>query len=842
MKKSLIPVISGILVLCVGFYTVVNSCSDYGTFDDYSFRLFTPDLGLSPTLTPFNYTHSYLNSYVPDPQGLDYQTNCKEWVANTKGQVNIKDVYTAQYELSPELFLNDASLNNYSQIKRNSFIKSLLLQENAEELKYFLFAKRVEANSYPTTDLWEDEKNNNYNDKSNILLEFAYKNIKTKGLSGFLKERYAFQIVKLLHYEWYYKSDSESDSTLIQNNANRIKLVVIYENYLLRHNSIVAKWALLYYGMAQTDTDKKTTALVQAFDQTEEKKVYVYKMIDKEAVLNLIYRTQDKSLKIAAMALLEFHNPGKSLTNTKNIAALDPNSKYLPTLIGREINKIEAWTQTPLYKGIETELYNVSSTGLAYTDANYGGDEYDKLIEIKTSSFNHDLNYMYELESFLSNLSLKQNADWSNYTKIAVIYLKQINGKYDQASVLLNEMTAKQLPKPFAAQLEKQRYINILNTVNIGSPQGKQDIYNQLMVLKNVLPKSSVYEYNFFNNNLNNDFSELLLMTSNKYKRINDDFTAGLLSELVEIYTNGVDINLPREDHYYYSLDYFNDYGTPAIFDELIVLNDKKNKTDFEKLISIVLPKSNDIIRDFKVSVLVRMNLMDIALAESKKIDDNYWDNRPEFKGNLPILKISDVGTLIPNQYIIRNKYDKVSKRSILQELVDLQNKKNKNPDDNFKLANCYYNISYNGRAWMLSKYQRSSYENGPEEKQLLASAKYDPYNQYQLLYSKRSYYDNNYYSLSKANKYYQLVANSKAPKELRAKAILMLSHLQSLRDGNSYNYGEEEKAKIWSPYLVLLRSEYRSTKLWQDAVTMCPDVAEYDKFKTGKKKKEVSE
>ncbi len=94
-------------------------------------------------------------------------------------------------------------------------------------------------------------------------------------------------------------------------------------------------------GMSTPDLNWRTTTLLNAFDKTEEKKELCYLRISNNDLLRLEKRTTDNNLLALIKTMAAVKNKGKALSQLTAVYKYNPNSKYLPLLITREINKLK---------------------------------------------------------------------------------------------------------------------------------------------------------------------------------------------------------------------------------------------------------------------------------------------------------------------------------------------------------------------------------------------------------------------------------------------------------------------------------------------------------------------
>ncbi|MBP1652019.1 MAG: hypothetical protein H6Q26_2176, partial [Bacteroidetes bacterium] len=194
--KRLLQIISILLLLFLPWMRTWSCGPDYFS-DDYRFVLFQPELSRAPGLSDLRYNIHMSVLKDSDPQKKDYQRNCREWQQQVGG--TIPDIYNIQYGMEPDEFLYAYRHAKWDHIKDNSFLHALLQPANKPMLDYMAFAKQVEFNQFGEYDPWQTGNDNGGQEQTKVLLRLG-KLAFAKTTNPFLKERYAFQLVKLNYY------------------------------------------------------------------------------------------------------------------------------------------------------------------------------------------------------------------------------------------------------------------------------------------------------------------------------------------------------------------------------------------------------------------------------------------------------------------------------------------------------------------------------------------------------------------------------------------------------------------------------------------------------------------
>ncbi|RYD58654.1 MAG: hypothetical protein EOP56_03445 [Sphingobacteriales bacterium] len=805
---------SKILVLCIctliaiaGGYIVSWSCGPMLTEDQGRFSIFRPDVAVGSSLEPFYYTERFLNSNTPDPAGIDYLRNCEEWRTFTEGKAALNDIYTIQYNTSPDSFVAAYNSKKWDAYKNNSFVQWMLKKSNREALQYMALAKRVEQGQNFNADAWDNPQPKPY--RFDSLATFAAQQADTK-LPEFLKQRYAFQAVKL----WYYTNDSAFDKNLI----------TTYDKHLKGKSIITAHWALVYYAGAQESATERVRYLLQAFDKSEEKKVYAYKNITVQELADFEKENTDTSLVPVVYAMKAIGNSGKALAEIQDVYRYAPNSVYLPLLISREVNKLEDWLLTPEVLGFssrlkENEYYQQAARNGSENNATY--------TEYAQKNWAKDKAYLRDVRRFLQTM-LEDNYANKNFLRLAIVHLYHLEGNYSEAKSYLVDINVVN-EKAWQVQLEIERLVSLVHLNDIKEPETQEQIYAGLKRLEQQgqlpisaqRPEEGGIEVEAAE--MSDDISEVLLLISREYKKKGDLLTAGLLHQKADILINEYDGTDGGSGFGYKQIAYFDRYASPATMDSLIDFKKRLTKTEFEHYITPQNWAADDFYKDLKATILIRENKYSEALAVFNTMPDDFWQKNYEFKEYLPKKSVLNAGTLLPGESGPTTTYAYPSKKLVLEDIIRQQEILAATPDPKkkantyFLLGNAYYNISFYGKAWMLFSYGNSASE-------VYSNADDTRWHNWAFfsLYPNSVKYGNSYYRLSDAmNMYYRAYNYAGTNRELATKALLMLTYCDHLV--NREPYAEEV---YYSKYLQILRANYGNTATYRVSKTYCPDVS----------------
>jgi len=813
MKQSFIKFTLrfSLLAVCMAIPSVAAwSCGPILSHDESRFALFRQGLDGSSGQSPFNYGELPFYYVGADPDQLDYQRNCNEWKSFIGNSISTTDIYEVQYKIPADRFLALYKQKNFYEYKDNSFIKWLLKKGNRLALDYMVLAKEAESTQFKNApDPW-DTLAIKISVQCETIAAKADQLLKTP-LPAFLQERYAFQAVKM-----YYYSDGRSDL--------QQRLHGLYEKHLLNSKSIVSGWGLVYYGMSQFNSKRRTTFLLQAFDRTEDKKEFAYAQISTKDLIILEKTTRETNLLMLINTLRALKSKGKALTQLKAVYQYNPGSKFLPLLITREINKLENWLWSP-----EMLLFSENYRPEFEDNENINA-------AFKANLKAKDRQYLNEVILFLEDVAGK-NKTHATFMKLALAHLYNIQRDFTKAVQILQNLG--RLPNPIQ---ETQRLIEQViitsQAKDISKPETQQELavsIQQLIrlnpVFKKQLDKST---YNIWDNEnqneSNDDVSELLIMLSHCFEKKGDRLNAGLVYTSANITVNNYD-GWYDDFTGYRGIAWFDRFGSPNDLDKLIAFKHKKNKTLFENMISPKKWALDDEYKDLKGTILFRQKKYKEALAVFESIQAGFWHSDFKYSEYLPSTSVTHTGKLIPSEKSVAPKYPVRSKTAIVKDIVNLQASIQVAKNNTVKavlcyqLANAYFNTSYNGKAWIMFSYGRSTQEDYP-----MGDGNYN--------WACFNFYPNNlkhadyYYRCSDAIEQYKKALSLTTDKELAAKCLLSLAVCDRIKyqhtDNNSNNRWSYNRGVYYSDYLRNLKAGYSNTNAFKEAAVECPDVKSF--------------
>ncbi len=798
MKKVLLTVLSAIAVCA----PPSKACGPSLDIDETRYALFRNGLNGYDGLEAFYYTENFLNNNISDPQGLDYRRNCEEWQRYSRdADMNIEHIYAIQYGTDPEAFLDAYKKNDWSAFRKNDFIKWLTHPRRKQVLAYMVLAKEAEQTQFGSEDIWSADIGSAQRDAA--IRSIAEKSLalarKTK--DRFLKERYVFQAVKMAYYASFTREDGSA-----------IPYLEAYEKYIRNSSSVVKGWAVYFCGLMEpVNGEAYVSGLLRAFDWSEEKKVPVYNQLYniKEAVYAA--GKKDPSLQEASLAVFGAMTYGKNLQQIRQIYGINPGSKYLPFLIGREINKVENWIWS--YDLLKFNNLNEDLT----VNTSY---------EINRKN---DYTYLDDLLAFIEKAEAEGKTD-PLFTRLALAHLLNLKGRYADAGKVLARLSVPASSR-YHDQFLIERVIVTAKTENILVNDTKLRLAADLQLLKeqqDAMRKKMQQQDPYWTNALSleemDDVQELMVFLSYCYKERGDIVTAGLLRQKANIPSNEYgymqwsywysleDEQQPQganDANNYYAIAYFDKYAGVEDIYNLMMFKHKQQKNKFEQLLEPKKWADDDMFYDLIGTKYLREQQYEMALQVFEKMDPAFWETQYAYKEYLPSRSIFDLGTYAPWDLKKYAAYPAVSKVAVLRDIVKVTGelaqpalKPARKAELLRLLGNARLNMTYNGHFWMMMSYGKYDKETYEERDDIFRYT----------FYPNTIKYGAAYYGNSLAAETFRQAYDLAVDKEQKAEMFLHLCLAEQLAVNAPYPQRE-------------LPGKIAATRIFNMARTACPDL-----------------
>jgi hypothetical protein len=746
-------------LLLIGIALPVSACGFYESESDYQAMMFRVRLPEMDFYRPFEYTmrSQWADELNSDPYQSDRIRNCREWAETCMQKVQVDEIYVLLYQTDAGLFLSHV-VNNQPNVvlQKNKFLQYLRQPANRELFSYLIFAKKAEIFQQSSDGRFEDwDSYYNYNDNTEFntrnkfeLYKLAKQKIKA-AKSKFVQQRYAYQLCRL-SYELNLKPDAAT----------------LYDYYFGKINTdnLMSVWSLIYKAHALKG-DERSRALIQVFEGCNEKKFRCVQLMPATGTMPAKLTKEEKATFLQMQTL---QDPGRSLTKIQQIYKLNPNNQGMYFLITREINKLEDWLSTPyIFK-----KYSISNDD-PFRDAYFSSweqfllenPEYkinqDSIDQQEKENLAADVKYLSELKTFILEIRKKAAANYRDFYSIALAHLSLLQENAGEATNFLAEIPETTSPSILVQKKLEEVWLAI-QTTDIHSSSFENLFVNNVGMLQKINPEVLDTKQMLYT---------LTQALANKYLQQNDLVKGNLMRMRADDYRTGYvwGVSYPEYLSGYESIHYFDLNARVQDIDQLLVLLQKKNKSEFEQYLSFNLEHSVDLFRDLKGTLAFRN--MDLATAYEafSALPKDYW-SKPgsmfEYDLQKDPFKPKGLGKNItqPSDY-------QFNKAAFIKELMELEKKatsdKSRAAFFYNQLGNAWFNTSYWGNAWMMNRYSWSCTDTYYVKTQRLPA------------------WMQNYMLALQARKYYLKAYITAQDQEQKAYATVMLHYITRL----SYQY-----------------------------------------------------
>lgn len=454
-KRSTALLSSG-LILSFMVYKVVLACSDGPSPYDYYPQFFRPPVKDAPQYLPFHYTGwiKYYDEYFEGPQDSVTipDANLKEWSAYTGGRIPQAEldsfIYAFPYGSLSSLYYNiekSRPLKLRAAEAANGLTKWFQQGKDLEALGYLMYAKQCEPETIPKGS-WEAPPADTA--KRGRLLRNGLQ-LHTAAKQDFIRERYAYQVLRLSFLNESYGQTLELYTTLI-GDAKKAGTEIFYRclgykaGALFRLNRKAE--AAYNYALVFDGSDGLKKSAYTSFEWATTR--------DKKPVLALCKTPHEK----AVVHLMDgLNNYEQALPQLKAAYAADPAVKGLDILFTREINKAEErYQQDQLLK-----QRNLNSDEWYY-QRYFGESRYQS--EETTARLAAWKTYVPQLIAFGKQVVADGKAVPNGFWRLGTAYLYAVNNEFDKAKAELALATDAGLSVSQRSQREVIRAIVLIRS------------------------------------------------------------------------------------------------------------------------------------------------------------------------------------------------------------------------------------------------------------------------------------------------------------------------------------------------------------------------------------------
>ncbi|MBL7981171.1 MAG: hypothetical protein JNL52_05110 [Flavobacteriales bacterium] len=679
--KRLLPYLAA-LVLVV-HPTTLNSCGpDYTTGEDYRFWLLQPEIAGSRQLHAYYFTSDLLYGVDYDQiTSMTYDANIAEWQAVVGNGVSADDIATILYGTEPvDYFKHEDAL-----FRTNPFMQALARLKNGWPA-YINYAKRCEQ-LVNSEDPWGFIPHDGEGIRKAFRIGQAQLN---SAKHPMLRARLAFQLVRLAHHG-YDPERADLDAR------------PYYEKYLmpLRGRSWMEASAAFYLACSQANPQRDLD-FAEIFDRVTDKQFRMVQLFVSREVENYLALAKDDQHRATLLVMRDLQHPGRALEDLERIAAWDPGNRHLPLLLTREVNKLEDWLLTPTLTEYDAAIrqWQEREEGLAREDV-----------------LRADLLYLRQVQAFIARITPE-----FGYREGALLTL--LNGHLsfvagDLSDCYANMVKVEKDPNAAGVVRAQARLDRILcgTLMNKALSNGTREDILALVRLLNTEP------------DLEQHRSELLgqLHLYLGMKLIERGEAAEglfLLARSERHFGNTMVWNGKNARHVAF------ERATPEVYDRMIALLDKPDKTSFERYLTATderpdgWERTEDHFReteltrekllDYKATWFLNRDRLEEAAAAFAQIPDDFWNGYPYsmFAEDDPfVVNVEDAHNYGKSDV---NRYNK---RTIVERMIALRKEAELNPKrravNNYLLGNAYFSMTWHGKYWIMSRIAWSMWEDG---------------------------------------------------------------------------------------------------------------------------------
>lgn len=631
--------------------------------DEYSyhfFNLFVPEWVLTPEYSPTFYTtHPYFHIWSDQDYNND---NLAEWQAFLKQEANPEALLYILKGGYSEAFYE---LTRAQAIRQHLFKNSTLPAAQIEAAKqYLLLALDLEKLTDIRNDWWDYQPETLSPEQAAALI-VRIETALNQEKYAFLKERYAFQLVKSLRHNQQFE-----------------QAIAAYGKYFGKGNpqSIIRYWALDHVAGIQLSNGQPGQAyynFLTVFKECRSRRNSAYYSFnitteeDWQATYALCQSQEDR-------ALMHFLRGSKNSTlglhDLEQVSALLGNHEWLRGLMAREINKLESdnlefYAEMP----IETLMANLAAHGSVLKNQ-------------------EQAQYAARLQRFAAAVAKQNPTD--PFWAAAKAYLEFLGGDFDAARRTLDG--SKGMEGAFDKIAREIKLAMLIIQKETFSPQEQDFIAAEIMAIFDDETAS------FYSERNNQEF--ILDLLAYRARKAGQHILANCFARQTVWYLKGDPGHAEVEE----LLRLIRQPQHTAL--ELLALKyfmeNRQTWAEFKAALPAAQREFEHIALDIKATLLMRdPSRLEEALAILESLPGKFdypLDYNPFNMRILDCIHPEDCGRKAGSNF---TRYSFLRK---LIEIRDIANKTNSSTDY-YLLGNAYYNMTWFGPAYHLLNYTRSS-------------------------------------------------------------------------------------------------------------------------------------
>jgi hypothetical protein len=654
------------------FHRTVEGCS-FPMFSDNReiyFFFFNPVLAADPRLRPLAFSEWLFAAPVWDSTADAKKDNLAAWQEYVKKDLSLSDLEYVIYQ-APLTACQAWAIGGSSSKSAGNRSDAVLKRFAADKdnLTYLLFAKRCEplVNLPANADFWDADS---YRDKPAMeTLGQEGRKLLAQAKPGFLRDRYAFQVIRLAHYAGAYE-----------------EAIARFDEYFpgRPRKGLIYYWALALKAGAlkrlkRFDEASYLFSLVfERCNSRRQEAYYGFHIDSPETLKRCLQRCRDERERSLVHFLKGIDYWNSALTEMADIYRILPDSPHLETLLTREINRLEMALN---------------------------GSEFNQRLVYSFNSNNGDIDASREnlgrLKTFLEQVVADKKVKRADLWLLALAYARYLGNDLARAGSELQVLRANTATTP-AVRQQAETFLWLVSVRSLVAPDRNAEarLFEEYKGLQKNFPR--------YNSADLNDPNYKLDSTQNPDVEWVDPKIIFLRSVLHYLYQKHND---PPK---IFLTDEFSDLyreNKLELADALIQFNERQDKSSFEKyllhekfagLMKIEGASLDWLLREYKGTLLLRRS---------------DWDGAIRMLA--PLEKEKKIAAWVPDPFqeyplnhwggLDEDSSPEYSKLALAREMAGLKKRIATRPRfiDLQRYANALYNVSYYGPCWELLAYGR---------------------------------------------------------------------------------------------------------------------------------------
>lgn len=650
------------------------ACGYWPFGEDVRFSLLLPEYFSYPQYASFNYNSLQFGFGSSEE---DYDANVKDWYQFTHEKVPLRDIAELLYQ---------SGIAAVTPQSDNAFAKYLYQNKQRDVIDYLTLAKECEdLNGMGIdTDPWERNTETIKVNRGIYIKKLEAKLNKER--TDFLKRRYAFLIIRLAYYD-----------------GNNELLKQYFQRYFERSSKdFLYYWSLYFYCFTPDATGADVAdVMVHSVEKRDASYYYFHEKFDLDEALAAAANDEERA-NVYAYASVQ--KVDKSLPYLQQIYMYNPGAPILGFLLLREVNKLEDWIYTPYYTNF--------TPSIEYADSYWHEDENASTQTLRNRS-EADRGYARELLAMVNDAELSKvnNPMLWKAVQVQLLFMsREYNACVEKCNIFLQQYANAKV----AQEVEQIKALCLI----VSQEKGKAviPVAAEQIMRKNLNSASFLFaagrELEYLGDLPD---AAALISFSNKTQRSSR-------GDYVNIEWQGN--RLERSGNMKYFSDYFDYLDFVYTADEvkkiIATLNQPKGDFFHQTLYRYLLSDKN-YLTDLLGTKYIREERLEEALKTFRSIGSQYWEDnynaweRDRFDDGYYAFHNNPFYDFRYTPDFIKHKEKFiVTKLSVTEHLIHYLHLATDSTNPNrdyyyFLVANCYFNMSQYGNAWMMRRFTSSS-------------------------------------------------------------------------------------------------------------------------------------